>query len=88
MLRQAQESRRHSYTATAGTDSVEVSLRFLYELSADEKIVQRILRHATSHVISDRYINAFDVAVMAAMKKSESSIGLVDQSAPNLVRQL
>jgi integrase len=41
----------------------------LYELGADEKVVQRILRHAKSHVTRDRYIKAFDPAVLAAMKK-------------------
>jgi integrase len=56
----------------------------LYELAADEKIVQRVLRHAKSHVTKDRYIKAFDPAVMAAMKKLESSIDLVNQSAPKV----
>ncbi len=27
----------------------------MYELGADEKVVQRILRHAKSHVTKDRY---------------------------------
>ena len=35
----------------------------LYELGADEKIVQRVLRHAKAHVTKDRYIKAFDPAV-------------------------
>jgi hypothetical protein len=39
----------------------------LYELGADEKIVRRILRHAKSPVTKDRYIKAFDPAVVAAM---------------------
>jgi hypothetical protein len=56
----------------------------LYELGADEKIVQRVLRHAKSRVTKDRYIKAFDPAVMAAMKKLESSIDLVNQSAPKV----
>jgi hypothetical protein len=56
----------------------------LYELGADEKIVQRVLRHAKSHVTKGRYIKAFDPAVMAAMKKLESSIDLVNQSAPKV----
>lgn len=56
----------------------------LYELGADEKIVQRVLRHAKSHVSKDHYIKAFDPAVMVAMKKLESSIGLVNQSAPKV----
>ena len=56
----------------------------LYELGADEKIVQRILRHAKSHVTKDRYIKAFDPAVMAAMKKLEATVDLVNQSAPRV----
>jgi hypothetical protein len=32
-------------------------------------IGRTILRHAKSHVTKDRYIKAFDPAVMAAMKK-------------------
>jgi hypothetical protein len=32
----------------------------LYELRADEKIVQRVLRHAKAPVTKDRYIKAFD----------------------------
>jgi len=50
----------------------------LYELAAVKKIVQRVLRHARSHVTKDRYINAFDPAAMTAMKKSESSTDLVN----------
>jgi len=60
----------------------------LYELGADEKIVQRVLRHAKSHVTKDRYIKAFDPAVVAAMKKLEATVDLMNQSAPNLVGQL
>jgi integrase len=56
----------------------------LYELGADEKIVQRVLRHAKSHVTKDRYIKAFDPAVMAAMKKLEATVDLVNQSAPRV----
>jgi len=33
-------------------------------LGANEKIVQRILRHAKPHVTKDRYIKAFDPAVL------------------------
>jgi integrase len=56
----------------------------LYELGADEKIVQRVLRHAKSHVTKDRYIKAFDPAVVAAMKKLEATVDLVNQSAPRV----
>ena len=59
----------------------------LYELGADEKIVQRILRHAKSHVTKDRYIKAFDPAVLAAMKKMETTLDCHEpectNSAPN-----
>jgi integrase len=54
----------------------------LYELGADEKVVQRILRHAKSHVTKDRYIKAFDPAVLAAMKKLEAMLDILGQSAP------
>jgi hypothetical protein len=56
----------------------------LYELGADEKIVQRVLRHAKSHVTKDRYIKTFDPALVAAMKKLEATVDLVNQSAPRV----
>jgi integrase len=56
----------------------------LYELGADEKVVQRILRHAKSHVTKDRYIKAFDPAVLAAMKKLETTLDAASQSAPTV----
>src|SRR5207249_9458368 len=37
----------------------------------DEKVVQRVLRHAKSHVTKERYIKAFDPAVRAAMRTRE-----------------
>jgi integrase len=46
----------------------------LYELGANEKIVQRVLRHAKPHVTRDRYIKAFDPAVLAAMKSLETRL--------------
>jgi len=55
----------------------------LYELGADEKIVQRVLRHAKSHVTKDRYIKTFDPALVAA-KKLEATVDLVNQSAPRV----
>lgn len=58
----------------------------LYELGADEKIVQRILRHAKSHVTKDRYIKAFDPAVLAAMKRLEATLDVMNQSAPGVHR--
>jgi hypothetical protein len=43
-----------------------------------------VLRYAKSHVRKDRYIKAFDPAVMAAMKKLEATVDLVNQSAPRV----
>ena len=60
----------------------------LYELGADEKIVQRILRHAKLHVTKDCHIKAFDPAVLAAMKRLEASFDVVSQSAPDKLSQL
>jgi hypothetical protein len=48
----------------------------LYELGANEKIVQRILRHAKPHVAKDRYIKAFDPAVLEAMQRMQAVGGL------------
>ena len=56
----------------------------LYELGEDEKVVQRILRHAKSHVTKDRYIKAFDAAIMAAMRKLEKTLDTMGQSAPRV----
>ncbi|HET8925574.1 MAG TPA: tyrosine-type recombinase/integrase [Candidatus Acidoferrum sp.] len=56
----------------------------LYELGADEKVVQRILRHAKAHVTKDRHIKAFDPAVLAAMRKLETSLDAISQSAPTV----
>src|SRR5215469_18367012 len=44
----------------------------LYDLAADEKLVQRILRHAKPHVTKERYIKTFDPTVLAAMRKLET----------------
>lgn len=65
----------------------------LYELGADEKIVQRVLRHAKAHVTKDRYIKAFDPAVLAAMKMKRmeatlDAMKLCTNCAPNSVGQL
>jgi hypothetical protein len=56
----------------------------LYELGADEKVVQRTLRLAKSHVTKDRYIKAFDPAVMAAMKRMETTLNKMGQSSPRV----
>jgi len=49
----------------------------LYELGANDKVVQRILRHAKPHVTKERYIKAFDPAVLAAMKSLEASLDML-----------
>src|SRR5215469_17032143 len=56
----------------------------LYELEANEKVVQRIVRNAKSHVTKDRYIKAFDPAVLSAMRKVETSLDAISQSAPRV----
>jgi len=53
----------------------------LYELGANEKIVLRVLRHARPHVTKDRYIKAFDPAVLAAMKSLETQLDALDECA-------
>jgi len=49
----------------------------LYELGANDKVFQRILRHAKPHVTKERYIKAFDPAVLAAMKSLEASLDML-----------
>jgi integrase len=49
-----------------------------YELGANDKVVQRILRHAKPHVTKERYIKAFDPAVLAAMKSLETSLDMLN----------
>ena len=51
----------------------------LYELGANDKVVQRILRHAKPHVTKERYIKAFDPAVLAAMKSLETTLDTLNQ---------
>jgi integrase len=51
----------------------------LYELGANERVVQRILRHAKPHVTKERYIKAFDPAVLAAMKSLETTLDTLNQ---------
>lgn len=53
----------------------------LYELGANENVVQRVLPHAKARVTKDRYIKAFDPASLAAMKNSEPTLGTPKQSA-------
>lgn len=56
----------------------------LYELGADEKVVQRVLRHAKAHVTKERYIKAFDPAVLAAMKRMETTLDAMNSCAPTV----
>ncbi len=54
----------------------------LYELGANDKVAQRILRHAKPHVTRERYIKAFDPAVLAAMKSMEAALDVVSKCSP------
>jgi integrase len=46
----------------------------LYALGADDKVVQRILRHAKPHVTRERYIKVFDPAVLEAMQRMQATL--------------
>jgi integrase len=46
----------------------------LYALGADDKVVQRVLRHAKPHVTKERYIKVFDPAVLDAMQKMQLTL--------------
>jgi integrase len=59
----------------------------LYELGANEKIVQRILRHANPHVTKERYIKAFDPAVLDAMQRLQATVDALEKS-PAIVQQM
>ena len=52
----------------------------LYQLGADEKVVQRVLRHAKAHVTKDRYIKAFDSGVQQAMDRMQAALESLKQS--------
>ncbi len=64
----------------------------LYALGANEKTVQRILRHAHPHVTKERYIKTFDPAVVEAMERLQATVELLEgcpatgQQVPNQVR--
>jgi hypothetical protein len=49
---------------------------------ANDKIVQRMLRHAKPHVTRERYIKALDPAVLAAMKQMEPALDVVSKRLP------
>jgi hypothetical protein len=55
----------------------------LYELGADEKIVQRVLRHAKAHV-TKATSKTFDPAVLAAMKWMETTLDAMKVCAPTV----
>jgi hypothetical protein len=59
----------------------------LYELGANEKIVQRVLRHAKPHVTKDRYIKAFDPAVLEAMQRMQTVVDGLGQQWPAVGQQ-
>jgi integrase len=46
----------------------------LYEIGAQDKVVQRILRHSKPHVTRERYIKVFDRAVLDAVEKVQARI--------------
>jgi hypothetical protein len=43
-------------------------------LGADDKVVQRVLRHAKPHVTQERDIKVFDPAVLDAMQKMQATL--------------
>lgn len=51
-------------------------------LGADEKTMQRILRHAKPHVTKERYIKVFDPAVLEAMQRMQASIETLQARRP------
>ena len=59
----------------------------LYELGANDKVVQRMLRHANPHVTKDRYIKAFDPAGLAAMRRMQATVDVLE-SSPEIVPQM
>lgn len=56
----------------------------LYELGANDKMVQCVLRHAKPHVTKEHYIKAFDPAVLAAMKSMEATLDAMNACAPRV----
>ncbi len=43
-------------------------------MGADDKVVQRILRHTKPHVTKERYIKVFDPAVLEAMRRMQATL--------------
>ena len=56
-------------------------------LGANDKVVQRILRHAKPHVTKERYIKAFEPAVLAAMKSLETTLDTLNECSA-IVQQI
>ena len=46
----------------------------LYAMGAQDKVVQRILRHSKPHVTKERYIKVFDRTVLEAVQKVQARI--------------
>ena len=46
----------------------------MYEIGAQDKVVQRILRHSKPHVTRERYIKVFDRTVLDAVDKVQARI--------------
>ena len=59
----------------------------LYQLGANDKIVQWILRHANPHVTKERYSKAFDPAVLEAMQRMQATLEVLEKSQA-VVRQM
>src|SRR5437899_10347914 len=51
----------------------------LYELGAQDIVVQRILRHSKPHVTRERYIKVFDRTVLDAVDKVQARIEALRQ---------
>ena len=59
----------------------------LYALGANDKVVQRILRHSRPHVTRERYIKAFDPAVLEAMQRMQVAVGSLQKQWPAVGQQ-
>ena len=46
----------------------------LYEIGAQDKVAQRILRHSKPHVTRERYIKVFDRTMLDAVEKVQARI--------------
>lgn len=66
-------------TCMAGPVDREPQSPNLYELGTNEKVVQRILRHANPHVTKERYIKAFGPVVLEAMRRMPATLEELDR---------